>query len=136
MDISLKVLDYCLFKVKRSSGRPEFLYHRHMNVVRLSALRTGYLYPRDSPGTHFCQRLSGTQGHSVAGRIKPMETPMNPSVNEPAKFQHVAQSVNQLRHNLPYSYYVLEIKFFVVCGAELSCPYCQDHSIRIHIKDR
>jgi hypothetical protein len=33
---------------------PKFLDNRHMNVVRLSALRTGRLYsPGKIPGTHF-----------------------------------------------------------------------------------
>jgi hypothetical protein len=39
-------------------------------VVRLSALRTGRLYPTgNAPGTHFCWRLSRPQGHSAIGRI-------------------------------------------------------------------
>jgi hypothetical protein len=34
---------------------PRFQDNRHMNVVRLSALRTGRLYILGSiPGTHFC----------------------------------------------------------------------------------
>ena len=34
---------------------PEHLDSRHMEVVTLSALRTGLLYsPQDTPGTHFC----------------------------------------------------------------------------------
>ena len=37
---------------------------RHMKVARLSALRTG---------THFCQRLSRPQGHSVARRNMSMK---------------------------------------------------------------
>jgi len=37
---------------------------------RLSALCTGRLYPPgNTPGTHFCQRLSRPQGHSAIGRI-------------------------------------------------------------------
>jgi hypothetical protein len=43
-------------------------------AVRLSALRAGRaLPPRNLPGTHFCQRLSRTQGHSAAGRIRSIE---------------------------------------------------------------
>jgi hypothetical protein len=35
-----------------------------MKVVRLSALRTARLYPQgNTPGTHFCWRLSRPQGH-------------------------------------------------------------------------
>jgi hypothetical protein len=51
-------------KVKQSHYRPlglqeveahRFLDNRHMKVVRLSALRTGRLYPPGKiPGTHFC----------------------------------------------------------------------------------
>jgi len=41
-----------------------------MKVARLSALRTGRLYtPGNTPGTHFCQRLSRPQGHNMAERI-------------------------------------------------------------------
>jgi len=41
-----------------------------MKVVRLSALRTGRLYPPGNiPGTHFGWGLSQPQGHSAAGRI-------------------------------------------------------------------
>ena len=37
---------------------------------RLSALRTGRPYPPgNTPGTHFCKRLSRPQGHSAIGRI-------------------------------------------------------------------
>jgi len=45
-----------------------------MNVVRLSALRTGLLYhPRNTPGTHFCYRMSRPQGHNAAGMIMSMK---------------------------------------------------------------
>ena len=47
-----------------------FQENRHMKVVRLSAQRTGRLYPVGIiPGTNFCQRLSQPHGHSAAGRI-------------------------------------------------------------------
>jgi hypothetical protein len=43
-------------------------------AVRLSALRAGWpSLPRKIPGTHFCQRLNRTQGHSAAGRITSIE---------------------------------------------------------------
>ena len=45
-----------------------------MKVVRLSALRTGRLYPPGSiPGTHFCSGLSQPQGNSAAERIMSMK---------------------------------------------------------------
>jgi hypothetical protein len=49
---------------------PRFQDSRHVNVVMLSALLNGRLYPPgDTPGTHFCYRLSRPQGHSAAGKI-------------------------------------------------------------------
>ena len=69
-------------KVKQSLHRPwgfqevevpRFIDNRHMQVVRMSALRTGRLYlPGNIPGTRFCYRLSRPQGHRAAGRIKSM----------------------------------------------------------------
>jgi hypothetical protein len=45
-----------------------------MQVASLSARRTARLYaPVNIPGTHFCQRLSRSQGHSAAGRIMSMK---------------------------------------------------------------
>ena len=45
-----------------------------MKVVKLSALRTGRLYPpANIPGTHFCWRLSQPQGHIAAGMIMSMK---------------------------------------------------------------
>jgi hypothetical protein len=39
-------------------------------AIRLSALRAGRpLTPERIPGTHFCQKLSRPQDHSVAGKI-------------------------------------------------------------------
>jgi hypothetical protein len=36
------------------------------------------LPPRNIPGTHFCQMLRQTQGHSAAIRITSTEIPMTP----------------------------------------------------------
>jgi hypothetical protein len=53
---------------------PRFQDNRHMKVVRLSAIRTGRVYPPGNiPGTHFCLRLSRPQGHSATDRIIPMK---------------------------------------------------------------
>jgi len=71
-----------------------------MNVARLTALRTGRIYPPgDTPGTHFCYRLSPP--HSVAGRIIQQKIPVIPSVIEPANSRFVTQCLNQLRHGVP-----------------------------------
>jgi hypothetical protein len=48
---------------------PRFLDNRHMEVIRLSALRTDGLYTTGNiPATHFSHRLSRPQDHSAAGR--------------------------------------------------------------------
>ena len=76
-----------------------------MITVRLSAKRTGLLHPPGNiPGTHFCLRLSRSQGHSAAERVTSI--PMTPSGIEPATFRLVARCLNQLRHQqrAPLSY--------------------------------
>jgi hypothetical protein len=78
---------------------PEFLDNRHMKVVRLSALRTGCLYPSGKmPGTHFCYRLSRLQCPIAARRIKSV----TPSEIEPATCRRAARCLNQLSHRVPY----------------------------------
>ena len=53
---------------------PRFQDNRHIMVIRLSALRTGRLYPPGNiPGTYFCWRLSKPQCHSAAWRIMSMK---------------------------------------------------------------
>jgi hypothetical protein len=39
-----------------------FLDNRHIKVVRLSALRTGRLYPQEYPGTNFERLSPGAHG--------------------------------------------------------------------------
>jgi hypothetical protein len=58
---------------------PDVLESWNLNVVWLSALRSSRLHPPGYiSGTHFCHRLSRTQGHSVAGRIKSIKNPNYP----------------------------------------------------------
>jgi len=98
-------------KVKQSHYRPwgfqedeaaRFQDSRHMKVVRLSAVRTGRLYPQEA----FLLLIS------VRGWVNPRaivwpeglyqwKNPMTPSGIEPATFRLVTQCLNQLRHHVP-----------------------------------
>ena len=53
-----------------------------------------YLPPENTPGTHFCYRLSRPQGHSAIGRIMSMKNPLTLPGVEPATFRFVAQHLN------------------------------------------
>ena len=51
-------------------------------VAKLSALRTGRLYPPgNTPGTHLCWRMIRPQSHSATGRIKSMKNHNDPVGN-------------------------------------------------------
>ena len=83
-------------KVKVKQSR--YQNSRQMKAIRLSSPRTGHLYPPGNiPGTHFCQRLSQSQGHSAAGRIMSTRNLNAPSGIEPATFRLVAHRLPQTK---------------------------------------
>jgi hypothetical protein len=73
--------------------------------ARLSALRAGRppFTTRKIPCTHFCWRLSRSQGHCGAGRIRSIVNPVTSSEIETATSRLVAYCLYLLRYSVPPS---------------------------------
>jgi hypothetical protein len=70
--------------------------------AHVSALCTGCLYPPGIiPGTHFCQRLSQPQGHSVVRRIMSLKNTSNTNRNRTCDSPACSTVPNQLCHHVP-----------------------------------
>ena len=98
--IPLQALDWSLGS--RRLRLSDFLYDRHMKVVRLSVSHTGRLYPpRMIHGTNFCYRMSRLQGHSAAARIESMKSSNDPIGYRIRNLPACSAVSNQMRHRVP-----------------------------------
>jgi len=91
---------------------PRFQYNRHMKVVRMSALRTGHLYPQETSLVFICVR--GWVDPRATMRpewLRQWDIPTIPSRIERAICRLVVQFLNQLRHRVPpnWIYYCTKI---------------------------
>jgi hypothetical protein len=80
---------------------PRFQDSRHMNVIRLSALRTGRLYPGNNFWFSFLLEAVNPRAIVRPEGLCKWKIPVTPSGIEPATFRRVAQSLIQLCHRLP-----------------------------------
>jgi len=91
---------------RRPEGSRKLRFPNYVSVAQdvgkvVSLTRRLLLPPGNTPGTHFCWRLSRPQGHSAIGRIISMKIPMTPSGIEPATFRFVAQHLNRCATAVP-----------------------------------
>jgi len=100
-------------------------------VVRLSALRTGRLYPQEILLV-LISVLSQPQNHSAAGRIVNEKFQWHHRESNPRLLRLVAQCLNQLHHRVPpyntAGNLTLQVFFCIKKGNNLNCTVLSERS--------
>jgi hypothetical protein len=119
---------------------PRFQDNQHIKVVRLSALRTGRLYPEEI----FLLEAQSTRRAVVRPEgLCQWKIPVTPSGIETATFRLVAQRLNHLRHRVPPKTFKIPFKLYSIIflvSSNLSSSgnfiYCQNISGNRHITSK
>jgi hypothetical protein len=102
-EVKVQTIPLQVWTCPQSSRRlrlPEFLDYRHTKVERLSAIRTGRLYPQEIYLVLISVRgWADRRVNSAAGRIMSMN---KSQLIEPATIQLVAQCLTQLRRRVSH----------------------------------
>jgi hypothetical protein len=91
-------------KGSRKLRFPDFLTTAQYGGKVVSLTNRPHLPPGNTPGTHFCYRLSRPQGHSAIGRIMSTEKSNDTSGIEQATFRFVAQYLNHSNNSITEKY--------------------------------